>query len=181
MTSLSARERRLVAVFILLLLVALVYRLVVAPFIDGFTERSERRAQLAQMFVHNQHLIDSVPVLRRKAEAQRADFGRFALGAPSISVAQDRLKQRLGDRLAAAGGQLRSMDEINAGAGWVGVSMQCDLTLPQLVSLLQDLQNQPPYLVVTGLTIVADRAFQSGKLDVMDVRIDIAIPYTRAA
>ena len=60
------------------------------------------------------------------------------------------------------------------------------LTLPlyaldQLTKFLGDLQNQSPYLVITNVTIAADRAFQSGRLDIMDVKVDVAIPYSRAA
>lgn len=181
MTSLNLREQRLVALFILLLLVFLAYRLVLAPVVDGFAERREARDRLIATFQHNDRLLASMPTMRRRVEAQRADRSRFALAAPTIALAGDRLKERLGDRLAAAGGTLRAMEDSAAGSGWTGVTIDGDLTLDQLTTLLADLQNQPPYLVVTSVTVVADRAFQSGKLDVMNVKIDVAIPYTRAA
>lgn len=181
MTSLSLREQRLVALFILMLLLFLLSQLLLAPVVDGFAERKEERARLVAAYQRNDALVASMPLMRRRLEAQRADRSRFALAAPSPAAASDRLRERLGDRFAAAGGVLRGMEESAARAGWIGASINGDLTLDQLSTLLADLQNQPPYLVVTNLTIVADRAFQSGKLDVMNVKIDVAIPYTRAA
>ena len=181
MSGLTARERRLVAILILLAIVAGVCRLAIIPFVDGFSERRDARERLSLSFEHNQRLIESIPMLRRRAEAQQADRRRFALAAPSPAIAQDRLKERLGDRLAAAGGELSGMEDVSASPGWVGASIQGTLTLAQLVALLDELQNQQPYLVVTDMTIVADRALQSGKLDEMDVKIEVAIPFTRAA
>lgn len=181
MSSLSIREQRLVALFILVLLIFLGWQLLVAPMVDGFAERRDERERLTEAFQRNDQLIASLPVMRRRVEAQRADRSRFALAAPTAAAAGDRLKERLGDRLAAAGGVLRAMEEAPASTGWIGASIQGDLTLDQLTAFLADLQNQPPYLVVTNVTIVADRAFQSGRLDVMDVKISVAIPYIRAA
>jgi hypothetical protein len=181
MTGLSAREQRLIALLILLLLVAGIWQLLLAPVISGFTARSAERAQLAATIERNERLIASVPQLRRRIERQRPDRERFALAAPSRDAAADLLRQRLQRSFEATGASPSALGDSDAADRWVGASVEGPVTLDQLVRLLTDLQNQPPYLVVTGLTVVADRAFQSGKLDVMDVKIDVAIPYSSAA
>jgi hypothetical protein len=181
MTSLSAREQKLIALLILLLLIAGAWQLLVAPVIDGFAARSEERTQLAATIERNERLIASVPQLRRRIERQRPDRQRFAISAPSRDAAADLLRQRLQRSFEATGASAAALGDSDASGRWIGASAEGPVTLDQLVRLLTDLQNQPPYLVVTGLTVVADRAFQSGKLDVMDVKIDVAIPYSPAA
>jgi hypothetical protein len=181
MTGLSAREQRLIALLILLLLVAAIWQLLVAPVIDGFAARSVARTQLAQTIERNERLIASVPQLRRRVERQQPDRERFALSAPSRDAAADLLRQRLQRSLEATGASPTALGDSDAAGNWVGASVEGSVTLDQLVRLLANLQNQPPYLVITGLSVVADRAFQSGKLDVMDVKIDVAVPYSSAA
>jgi hypothetical protein len=50
------------------------------------------------------------------------------------------------------------------------------MSLPQLVGALTKIQNQTPYLAVNGVTVSADKALQSGTLDIMDVRIEVSSP-----
>ena len=181
MTSLNPREQRLVALFFLILLIAAAWQFVAAPVIDGFSKRSAEREQLNATIERNQRLIAAVPQLRRRIEAQSPDRSRFALAAPNRDAAADLLRQRLQRNFEIAGASISSLGDSPAAANWAGASAEGTVTLAQLTSLLTDLQNQSPYLVVTGLTVVADRAFQSQKLDVMDVKIDVAIPYSPTA
>lgn len=181
MTGLSSREQKLIALLILLLLAAGAWLLLIAPVVDGFRARSEQRAELEATIERNDRLIAAIPQLRRRVERQRPDRERFALAAPSRDGAADLLRQRLQRSFEATGASPAALGDSDASPHWVGASAEGALSLDQLVRLLAGLQNQPPYLVVTNLTVVADRAFQSGKLDVMDVKIDVAIPYTPSA
>jgi hypothetical protein len=171
----------MIAVFILLLAVAAIWLLALAPLIHGFAERSAAREQLAATITSNDRLIASIPQLRRRIEMQRPDRARLTLAAASRDVAGDLLRQRLQRGFEGAGASVSALGESSASAAWVGASAEGTVTLEQLVRLLGELQNQPPYLVVTGLTVVADRAFQNGKLDVMNVKIDVAVPYSQTA
>lgn len=181
MTNLSAREQRLIALLILLLMLAGAWLIVIAPVLDGFAARKAEREQLLTTIQHNERLIAAMPTLQRRFEAQRPDRGRFVLIAANREVAGDLLRQRLQRTLETSGASISGLGEGAVGQQWVGASVEGALTLDQLVRVLSDLQNQTPYLVVTGLTVVADRAFQSGKLDVMNVKIDVAIPYSQTA
>ena len=175
MTSLSRREQRLIAFFILLLIISGGWLLIVAPILDGFAARHDQRIELSATIERNQRLIAALPQLRRRVERQRPDEARFSLAAPTREAAADLLRQRLQQSFEQSGGALVSLGDTTPGGRWVGASVEGTVTLDQLVRLLADVQNQPPYLVVTGLTVVADRAFQSQKLDVMNVKTDVAI------
>ena len=181
MTTLSAREQRLVAVLILLLLVAAAWLLIMAPLIDGFAQRRAEREQLTATIERNERLIASVPQLRRRIELQRPDRARVTLGAPSRELAGDLLRQRLQASFEATGASVSALGEGDSNGRWVGASIEGTASLDQLLQVLDQVQNRPPYLVVTGLTVVADRAFQTGKLELMSVKIDVAIPYSQTA
>jgi hypothetical protein len=181
MTRLSAREQRLVAIFILLLLIAAAWLFILGPLVDGFAQRKSDRDQLIATIERNNRLIASVPQLRRRIDAQRPDRARLTLAAASRELAGDLLRQRLQRSFETSGASLSALGEGDSPPRWVGASAEGTISLDQLVQLLGELQNEPPYLVVTGLTVVADRAFQTGKLDLMTVRIDVAIPYSQTA
>lgn len=181
MTSLTAREQRLIAVLILLLIIAAAWLLLFAPVIDGFVRRSEQRAELAARIERNQRLVGAIPQLRRRVEAQRADRPRFLLVAPDRDAASDLLRQSLQRSVERSGGSLTAIGGGADGGRFVGASVSATLTLDQLVALLGDLQNQQPALVVGGVNVVADRAFQTRKLDVMDVKFDVVVPFSPTA
>jgi type II secretory pathway component PulM len=180
-TTLSPREQRLIAVLVLLMLIAAAWQFVVGPLLDGFARRSADREQLTATIDRNARLIASVPQLRRRIELQRPDRARIMLGAANRDLAGDLLRQRLQQSFEATGASVSAVGESDAGGTWVGASIEGTVSLDQLTQVLEQLQNQPPYLVVTGLTVVADRAFQTGKLDLMNVKIDVAIPYSHTA
>ncbi len=177
MMSLSLRERRLIAILILFAMMAFAWFIIIAPIASGFTARAEERVRLSQTFAANERLIASLPRLRAQAERLKLGDARFHIAAPNAGAAAEILKERMADQITAAGAELKSMQDVAGRPGWVSAWAECRLTLPQLLGLLEKLQNDPPYLVITTLTISADRATQSGKLDALDVRIEAAGTY----
>lgn len=174
MMSLSLRERRLVAILILLGMIAVAWFGIIAPIANSFAARAAERVRLSQTFAANERLIASLPRLRAQAERLKLDDARFHFVAPNAGAAAELLKERMANQITAAGAELKSMQDVPARPGWVSAWAECRLTLPQLLGLLETLQNDAPYLVITTLTISADRATQSGKLDALDVRIETA-------
>ena len=83
MSGLSDRERRLIAVLILVALIAFGWLAVLSPIISGFETRAAERERLALVQASNQRLIDNIARLRRQAEAQKADSARFHIIAPT--------------------------------------------------------------------------------------------------
>lgn len=175
LSALSARERRLVALLILSIVVVLGLFGVVAPMADGAAGRAAERARLTRQFVTNARLIASVPRLRQIAETQRRDDPRFAIIAADQLTANEALRERIADAVARAGGQVRTTQDVETGTGWAQAWAEARLTMPQLVSLLSDVQNQRPYLAIMSLSVSADRGALSGKTDLLDIRLEAAV------
>jgi hypothetical protein len=176
MNSLTARERKLVAIGILVALIALVWVMLISPIASGFAQRAAERERLSARFASNERLIASIPRLRNAIENRAADFKNFRTEGESFAAVIEALKERLGSQIAANGGELRAMQEVSDRPGWVRAWVEARMTLPQMIATLEKVQNQPPYLAVNSLTISADRALQSGKLDLMDIRIEASSP-----
>lgn len=177
----SARERRLVALLILMALLALAWFLVAKPVLDGFAARSDRRAQLALRYAHNQQVIGAIPRLRRHAEAQRAAIRGFAIEMRSTEAGREWLKQRLQRAVERAGGEFREAGDAEGRPGWARARASARMTQPQLVALLNQLQNDPPWLVVETLTIGSNDALVTGQSSSMDVQVEASIPLRTAA
>lgn len=176
MRPISSRERRLIAVLLLLAALVLAHLLVVAPIVDGFQSRAERKEMLTRQFQANQRLADSIPRLRGWAEQQRAALRDFILPAPDPAAASAMLQERLQDGIEAVGGELRAIEEVTSESGLVRVRGSARVTLDQLTALLARLQTRPPYLNIESLSITADQALISGRLEPLDVTFETSVP-----
>lgn len=176
MNSLSPREQRLIAILILLAIIATVWFALISPILAGFANRAEQRTALSQQFVSNDRLISGIARLRRQGEAQRIDYARFHTGGTTLAESSDLLSERLGNAVSAAGGDVRSVQDVSDRPGWARASIEARMTLAQSIALLDSLQNVPPLLVINALILSADRSLVSGKLDLMDIRIEVSSP-----
>lgn len=176
MNSLTQRERKLVAIGLLVGLIALIWYAFASPVLDGFVRRSAEREALAARFASNERLIASIPRLRKAIETRSADAKNFRIEGETLTAVTETLKEKLGAHIAASGGELRAMQDVSDQPGWARAWVEARMTLPQLISALEKIQNQPPYLAVNAVTISADRALQSGRLDLMDIRIEASSP-----
>jgi type II secretory pathway component PulM len=176
--SLSSRERQLVAIAILLMLITLVYLGFLQPLIGGFAARSEARVQLVAQYANNDRLIGRIPSLVRAAQAQKQSASLFSLSAPNAEQAGEALKEKMSAHIEKAGAELGAVEALETRSGWVAAAAQARMTNAQLVQVLGKLQSEQPYLAFEALNISADRAVVSGKLDVMDVRIETSVPYS---
>jgi Type II secretion system (T2SS), protein M subtype b len=177
MRTLSKREERAVAVLILLVIIAMTQLLLIAPVIDAIAERAQRRDALERQFLSQQRLSATIPRLRRQAQQRQEDVQLFAIMAPDPAAASALLQERLERTLNATGAQLRGMEDVAQGA----VRLSARLTMIQLAALLGKLQSEPPYLVITSLSVNADQASISRKLEPMDVTVEVSIPTIRAS
>ncbi len=174
MNRLSSRERKLVAILILLTLVALVWLAIVSPILSGFTARAAEQDRLVARFSGNERLIASMSRLRAQAEVQKLDAARFHDAAPDLATASEQLQERLTNQIAQDGGELKSVQDVSDRPGWVRASADGRISLPQLLNLLDHLQNNAPLLVVNALSLSADRALQSGHLDLMEFHLEVS-------
>ena len=183
MTGLSDRERRLIAVLILVAVIAFAWLAVLSPIIGGFQARAAERERLALVQASNQRLIDNIARLRRQAEAQKADRARFHIIAATPEAASEALKDRVSALLSAGGSEVRALQDIEAGEGRVELRIEARVGAGDLVTLLERLQNSEPLLIVTALSIAApgsDPAAQPPQANQLDVRIDVAASYSPA-
>lgn len=174
--TLSARERRLVAIGLLVLAIAIVHLAIVGPILSGFSERDARREALMTEYQRNTRAIAAIPRLRRAAERQRDGLTRFVQPGPNAAVANDRLRERLEQVVGEIGGEFQAADEAPAPPGWTGARATARLTQPQLVQLLARLRNEPPWLTAEALDIAADQAAVSGAPSPMNVTLAVALP-----
>jgi type II secretory pathway component PulM len=184
MTSLSDRERRLVALLILVAVITLGWLAVVSPIIGGFEARAAERERLALVQASNQRLIDNVARLRRQAEAQKADMARFHVVAPTAEAASEQLKVRISTLIGEAGGEVRALQDIEAAEGRIELRIEARVSDAQLVRLVERLQNAEPLMVVRTLSVSAPAALggdpaasQSRKLE---IRLDVAASHSPA-
>lgn len=182
MRPLSLRERRLVAVGLLVAALGLVWLAVVGPLVGGFFDRAAERRQLETTLRVNARLISSLGVLRTAAEAQRAAAPRFAMTAASEALAFEALKGRLQRLAAQEGFNLGAVEDLQADAAPGKVKLRADvtLTLPQLYETLRRLESEDAYVVVDYFSVVADRSLAAQRLAPVDARLELSVAWRPA-
>lgn len=184
MTNLSDRERRLVAILILMALIALGWLVIVAPILSGFDARAAERERLALVQSSNQRLIDNVAGLRRQAEAQRADRARYHLIASSRDAAAEQLKERVSALIGDAGGEVRALQDVETAEGRIELRIEARVGEAALVRLLERLQNAEPLLVVRTLSVSAPNALGADPSALssrnLDIRFDVSASHSPA-
>ncbi len=175
MRPLTARERRLVAVGLLVLAVGLFWLVVIGPLVGGFIERAQERRDLWATHRQNERLITSLPALRATAEAQLRLAPRFAMAAPSEAAASEAFKDRLRRLATDEGFTVKAIEDVPADgpAGAVKVRTDLTLTLNQLYETVRRLQSEDAYVVVDYLSVTADRSLATGRLAPLDVRLEL--------
>jgi len=175
MARLSLRERRLVAIGILIAVLALVWLVVVAPLLAGFTLRAAEREALLERYERDERIIAQQPSVRRAAVQQRRAAALFVAPSATPLAAADALKERLGAAVTASGGELRSVEDVaRSEPAEVGARLTARLSPRQLSDVLSRLQSQPPLLVFDSMIVAADQAFATSRAGPMDVRLEVS-------
>jgi type II secretory pathway component PulM len=177
MNAWTARERRLVALGILVLGVTLLWFALVQPVVSGFADRAARKEELARNYAQNAAIIARLPVWRRQLHGLRADQANFAIAAANRSDASARLIERVSAAAKRNGAVIKLVQDEPARPGWARVRLDASMGLRQLTQLIAIIENERPVLVVESLTGSADQAFRTGRLSPMDIRLEIAAPF----
>ena len=180
MTRLSPRERRLVALLLLVASVAVLWLAVVSPIIDGFAARAADRQRLAALYANNSRLIASIGRLRTLVARQRADQAIFRIIAQNALAADEILKERLTDTVSKVGGRTRSVQEASAGPSEARAWVEARMSLPQLSATLAELENETPLLALKSLSVAANQTASDSQADLLDVRIEASARYDNA-
>ena len=181
MRILSLRERRLVAVGLLVAAVAAVWMAVIGPILAGFAERAAARDSLQTQYAHAEQTIASLPRLRRLAKVSAGESRAFVMSAATPDAAGVMLEERLRAGVEAAGGEYRGGDHDGSAPDRIRARAVVRMPIDKLAVWLERLENQQPYLVVEQLGIGADAALASQKAESLDVKIETSIPFIRAA
>jgi hypothetical protein len=176
MRELSPRERRLVALGLLALALGVTWLAIIGPLVVGFLDRAAEKRRLVETFQVDARLIASLPALRATAEAQRAGGARFAIAAPSETLAAEALKQRLQHIAADQGYTVAALEDLQADAPAGAVKLRADMTLSltQLYETIRRLETEDAHVVIDYLSVNADRSIAAGRLAPIDVRVELS-------
>lgn len=177
MRPLSSRERRLVAVLLLVAVVAAVLGLLVGPIVDGFAARREQKLMLAQTFHANERRIDSLNSLQKEAESQQTLLQTRFLAAANVDEAGEALRARVEAEAQAGGAQIKSSEAVAADDGWAHAAVEARMGHAQLSDIIARLNAARPALSVDAVTVIADDALTNYKSDLLDVRLEAAAPF----
>lgn len=174
--NLTPRERRLFAIFILIVVVALIWLTIIGPIVSGFNDRAAQRALLTRQYQANQRIVGSIQRLRRQAEQQRNQVRNLVITAPTEAAALADLQDRVQRTIESAGAEVRAVDDAAGDETAIRTRASARMTLDQLTTVLTRFENEPPHLVVESLDISAEQAVISGRLDLMEVAFDVSVP-----
>jgi Type II secretion system (T2SS), protein M subtype b len=180
MTRLTQREQRLMAAGLLIVLVAIFLFLILLPLVSGFFTRADERAQMHGQWQRNERVISGISGWRRTAERQKRDAVLFAQAATSPAQARDLLRQQLAQRIAARGGALKQIQDGQSDEQRARLVAEFRIGLPQLTRLLRDLQGSAPIAIAEKLRINANRTVEDGRLQPLDVRLELAFDLAQA-
>ena len=175
MNGLALRERRLIAVALLLALMAVVWLGIVRPVIGGFADRAEQRATALDDYARNARVIRSYRRLRAEAQAQARSAPGLEIVALTPAAAAEAARDRLGRDLAACGASVHAVREQPATAGSVRLRADFQIALAGLTTLLRRVHDQAPPGAVDSLSIAATAA--PGRPSALEVRLDVSFAY----
>ena len=136
MRPLSTRERKLIAVLILVLAVALVLTIVIGPVASGFSDRAARREALVQTFHANELRIGSLGALQAEAERQTGAMRGLFMAAPDAGEASEALRERVETAVQELGGDIKASDAVPAYDGWARPARDMRVSHAQLAAFL---------------------------------------------
>ena len=177
MRPLEPRERKIIALAILVAMLVVAWYALIDPLIVGFISRAQERSDLLATYQRNERVLGAISTWREQADDQTATASQYGIVAPTKVLAAEGLKQRLNRLASATGGSISNVSELPAEQeNWVRVRADMQLTMSQLYKGLTRLENEAPYVVVGYVSVAADLATQTGHLATMDVRIELSAP-----
>ncbi len=175
MNGLALRERRLIAIALLLALVAAVWLGAVHPVIGGFQGRADQRAAALDDYARNARVISSYRRLRAEASAQARSAPELEIIAVSAAAAAAAARDRLDRDLSASGASVHAVRGRPSDPGTVRLRADFQIPLAGLNNLLRRVHDQAPPGIVDSLSVAADGA--AARPSVLEVRLDVSFAY----
>lgn len=175
--TLARRERRLIALGLLVLAFALAWFVIVRPIQAGFADREDEREQLLTTYARGERVIGAMRATRAALRRQRAGAPDWALDASSPALATDLLRETVLNAARAQHATVASVQETQAQPGTVAVRADLTTTPDRVAALVVALENLRPWPVVEQFNIVADRALEAPGGAPIDVRVDLSVRF----
>jgi hypothetical protein len=176
-------QRRILAVLLLLLALAVIVRVVVVPIWAGFLSNRDAIAQSEDNIARYSRLSTQVDALQSAVgELEQTDsLDRYVLVQESEPLAAAALQARMKSVVTSSGGTLTSTQvlptETEQGFKRVIVNVRMAVSTDTLQRVLYELENDLPYLLTDDIVILSRgarkrrRAAQS--VDLLDVRFNL--------
>jgi len=163
MNELPLALRRLIAIGLLLLLVALLGSYGVAPWLEHLMQRQTRVEMLQRQLQGNQNLLANESLIDEQLTRIEQLSGEqallFASTKPALAAAD--LRELIGDVVADSGGQLVSVQEYEAEnlAGMRAIGLRAHLTgeAQNLSDILYALESARPAIFIDKLKVTTSR------------------------
>lgn len=157
---LSQRQRRQLALALLVVGLALAYAILVRPVASTFASYRSAIQDSAFLIERMHRAVEDVPAFEARAEQlrQQTDTTRQYLQRESTALAAADLQQQIGQMVSSAGGQLVSTQVVPypGGSGYTGVALRVRITgdSPVLRQVLHAVESsREPFLFVDNLDI----------------------------
>lgn len=156
---LNPRERRIVALGLLLALILLVLFLVVGPYLSRYPHYLDSIAESRHQLERLERVAAQLPRLRREVEALREQYAELGhtLEAETPALAAAEMQRLVSEVVARHGGELRStqVGRVREEEGFrrVTVSVRMSATSEILADILADLEYRTPLMFVDNLQV----------------------------
>jgi general secretion pathway protein M len=190
MERLSKTQRRVLALFLLLIAMAVVIRVVVVPVVATYVENRDTIAQMEDSIARYSRLSTQIDSLKSMVgvleESDKLDA--FVLAQESEPLAAAALQERVKSVVTTSGGTLTSTQvlptETEQGFKRIIVNVRMAGSMDALQRVLHTLESDLPYLLADDVIILArgarKRRRTTGAADLLDVRFNL-YGYMRAA
>ena len=176
-------QRRILAVLLLLVCVAVVVRVLVVPIWSTYVGNRDAIAQIEDSIARYSRLSAQVDALRSAVgELQRSDdLARFVLAQESEPLAAAALQERVKSVVTSSAGTLTSTQVLptkpEQGFKRIIVNVRMAVSMDALQRVLFELENGLPYLLVDDIVILSRAARKRRRTaqaaDLLDVRFSL--------
>jgi len=177
MMGLSLRERRLLALAILVAVVASVWLAGVVPILNGFAARQEARDAAIDTLRQNVRAIAAYKETRLKLADLRRMAPSWAVLAASPPAATEQARARVSRAVADSGGVLEALRDQPGRSDLIQLQGDARIDLIGLQTLLRHLEDDHPAGVVSALIVAAPDATTAQHASSLQVRFDVSFSY----
>jgi hypothetical protein len=177
MMDMSLRERRLLALAILVAVVAFIWLAAVVPILNGFAARQDAREAAVATLRQNARAIPAYHDTQLKLAALRRAAPAWAVLAASPPTATELARARVSRDVADSGGVLEALRDQPGRPDLIQLQGDARIDLIGLQVLLRHLEEDHPAGVINALIVAAPDATAGQHASALQVRFDVSFSY----